>query len=528
MLHASHFERDIAIRQHILTHPSSSSSGNNKTNTAATAAAIVPILLTLSSTRTPPTPYDILYKQHIKQRYLTSLYRYSYAIIMPRWERNLDTIWREERLTGGAIREILGGVGSVLWALHNERGVVHCDLTMSNVLRWNAASNVYALTDFEGSCRSRSHRNNHHHHNHNAHSNNNHANTRCDFPGSKFSSGILPPEMVHKLDLDQTRQYNRYWRHVSDDAKDLKLLTPDDVQAITDECKVLIEDKPMLTNPNSNNKAASHPDADNDASNVIGNNNNWRSSISSALAIMSFDDLPSSLASCDSITEFSTVWDRILSHAELWEKIKPRVGPDGSIYVVKTYIDRGMSSYMEDEYSLPYDLLPPSEKIDIWSFGCLLFALCSGGPLFKVNRSDDLDEVAAYAQLESWDRKDAENAVKKVADPLAQDLLIRLLVREGDRLSSMKAVLRHPFFGSTSNLEALKILEKHEEQQLLLEETTNIPLVTAETQSKLEQSTEKHCKIVFETSDVVAPTCLMALPYQLKWSITEKRLVAPR
>jgi len=177
---------------------------------------------------------------------------------------------------------------------------------------------------------------------------------------------------------------------------------------------------------------------------------------------------------------------------------------------------------MVDEYSLQYDLLPPSEKIDVWSFGCLLLALCSGGPLFKVNRSNDLDEM-----VESWDKTDVENAVKKVADPLAQDLLIKLLVREEDRLNSMKPVLRHPFFGSTSNLEALKILEKHEEQQLLLEETTNIPLVTAETQSKLEQSTEKHCKIVFETSDVVAPTCLMALPYQLKWSITENRLVAP-
>ena len=516
------FDRDVSIRKHLQSLQST---------------AIVPILATYCAYGT--TAEDALYKQHIRQRYMTSLYRYPYAMVLPRAEKNLDVIWREERLSGGAVRDVLSTIGSQLLSLH-EMGIVHCDVVPSNLLRM-VPGNAMLLTDFDAACWLR--RNNV---STNPNANANHASSsngnstmmmQYYYPGYQSSGGVCPPEMIDRLDLDQTRQYNRYWRHVSDDAKDLKLLTPDDVTAISDQVRVLMEDAPVLgggnsSAPDDHRFIHSHQDMMDDgvsrsmSQSMNTYENGWQESISSALAIMSFDDLPRSLAECRSVEEFSTVWDRILSNAELWEKIRPRIGKDGNIYVIKTY-HAGVDGD-ENLYSLPYDLLPPSEKIDIWAFGCLMFQLCSGGPLFKVNRSMDLgDEPSSYATLSHWDNDRAEHCIKRVSDPLAQDLLMKLLVREDDRLASMKAVLRHPFFGSTSNLEALKILEKHEEQQLLLEETTTIPLLTSTTLEKFEHSTEKHSKIVFETGDVVAPTCLMALPYQLKWDIRSERLVAP-
>jgi len=508
MLNELDYRRDVAIRQHL----SNVSCKNHHLSTPH-----IPLLATFDALHgTAPT--DRLYARHIKQRYMTSLYRYNFAIVMPRGEKNLEQIWREERLGGGAIRELLSQIGTLILELHSA-GVVHCDLSPTNIIRHGNGS--YSITDFDAACFLDAKKST--------------GDAGRFFPGSKFSSSILPPEMLSKLDVDQTWQYNRYWRRVSDDAKDLKLLTPDDVQAITDEIKVLIEDAPMLSSSNVNGKSSSS------SSRNLNHQNNWKESISSALAIMTFDDLPSSLSTCcNTMEEFSHAWDRILHNAELWEKIKPRTGNDGSIYVVKTY-----NGTLNEVYSLPYDLLPPNEQIDIWSFGCLVFQLCSGGPLFKTNRIHDLDDVFSYKELEDWNKDRAEHAIRRVSDPLAKDLLLKLLREDSDdaceggaggaavagdsyRFGSMKYVLRHPFFGSTSNLEALKILEKHEEQQLLLEETTTIPLLTSQTLMKLEHSTERHCKIVFETEDVVAPTCLVALPYQLKLDISDgERLIAP-
>lgn len=90
-------------------------------------------------------------------------------------------------------------------------------------------------------------------------------------------------------------------------------------------------------------------------------------------------------------------------------------------------------------------------------------------------------------------------------------------MQEEERPSSIDKILKHLFFGlSSGRQEAQKILEKYEEQQLMLEETTLISKMTTETRRILDCSCEKQSKIVFEEEIIVVPTCLIILLYQLK------------
>jgi len=116
---------------------------------------------------------------------------------------------------------------------------------------------------------------------------------------------------------------------------------------------------------------------------------------------------------------------------------------------------------------------------------------------------------------------------ENIEDPLAHDLLMHLLVPQKDRLASMDVVLKHPFFGPSSSQDAQRILEKHEEQQLMLDETIIVTKMTTATQRRIENSMEKHIKVVFDEEKVVVPTCLVVLPYKLEWNESDKAMVAP-
>jgi hypothetical protein len=71
----------------------------------------------------------------------------------------------------------------------------------------------------------------------------------------------------------------------------------------------------------------------------------------------------------------------------------------------------------------------PSTSIDVWGFGILLFALCAGGSLFHLGFDGDLCSTLDFAELYDWNRHKAERAMRdKIEDPLAQDLLMQILV----------------------------------------------------------------------------------------------------
>ena len=399
-------------------------------------------------------------------------------------------------------------------------GVIHGDLKMANVVRFRKR---LALIDLDSACSSRPEN----------------PMDRKLMGGSshKFSSGVLPPEMIEKIDLrsnvQQLYQYEKYWSDVSDDSKDLKLLTPDDIQTITSVVRSLLAKteaaKNMGSSANSLRVNMNEPLAG------LEDPQDWKDILSLALITISFEDLPECLSLCKSLDQFSKVWTRLQANHKLWEKVRPQISADGNFaYVVKSFCDsqdpcdeRQLDTVL-DVSTLPYDLLKPSQKIDIWAFGVLLFSLCSGGPLFHSSFDGGLKDATSYEKLYKWNKVTADKIMdEKIEDPLAQDLLLKLLVPETERLENMAQVLKHPFFGPPSAIDAQRILERFEERQLIEEETVIINVMTNKSKQKMELATEKFCKIVFEEEKIIIPTSFIVLPYELKWNLSKNCTETP-
>ncbi|CAJ1935074.1 unnamed protein product [Cylindrotheca closterium] len=126
---------------------------------------------------------------------------YSSVLVMPYGDRNLDTIFRSERPGPVAVRNLMGEIGEALLHLH-EKGIVHGDIKMLNAVRSN---HRLLLIDLDASRKV------------------------GEYIGSKFSSGVLPPEMIYELKT--RKELNVYVNYVqqgatSDDEKNkTKVLT---------------------------------------------------------------------------------------------------------------------------------------------------------------------------------------------------------------------------------------------------------------------------------------------------------------
>ena len=116
---------------------------------------------------------------------------YKYAIIMPAADRSLEAIYTSEQPDSVRVRTMMKEIAEALHNCHvNE--VIHCDLKMLNVVRVNGHMK---LIDFDAACKRGS--------------------SAC----SKFSSGVLPPEMFHKLaNAEEERKLEVYWSSFPSDA----------------------------------------------------------------------------------------------------------------------------------------------------------------------------------------------------------------------------------------------------------------------------------------------------------------------
>jgi hypothetical protein len=370
----------------------------------------------------------------------------------------------------------------------------------------------------------------------------------------KVASSMLPPEVIGKIDLSENsidlQKHEIYWGHVHDDAIDLDLLNPDDIRAISRAIKSLQDQIEVLKSSRSSSSAnirsSLNPKVDNPE-------DCWRDKVSEALDSISTDDLPISLSSCQTFQDFTAVWTRLKTNQILWSRIRPRLSPDGKCaYVVKFYND--MENTRKSKVELPYDIVQSSNQIDVWGFGVLLFSLCSRSTLFHQTLDGDLQGTKAYEQLHNWNSDFAKFKIKSaIKNPIAQDLLLKILTRKEERMPSMTAVLRHPFFGPWSSPAARKILEDCDDQLLIGEsssedasseafsspsdEMESILLPTANIPSPTSQesaphfnhiSMEKICKIVFARLDEIkVPTGFIILPYKLEWNDTRHIYEAP-
>ncbi|CAJ1935161.1 unnamed protein product [Cylindrotheca closterium] len=126
---------------------------------------------------------------------------YRSVLVMPYGDRNLDTIFRSERPAPIAVRNLMTEIGEALLHLH-EKDIVHGDIKMLNAVRTNRR---LLLIDLDASTKV------------------------GDYIGSKFSSGVLPPEMIHELktrkELDLYENYVEQGRNSEDEKDKRKVLT---------------------------------------------------------------------------------------------------------------------------------------------------------------------------------------------------------------------------------------------------------------------------------------------------------------
>ena len=224
------------------------------------------------------------------------------------------------------------------------------------------------------------------------------------------------------------------------------------------------------------------------------------------------------------------------------EKIEPYIDPEnGEAYILKCSCQ--LNSEMESLLPvLPYDLVKPSESIDIWSFGVELFKLCSGGTtLFQANMRTR--HTSFYKSIAKWDIDTAESLIyKHIKDIIAQDLLLHILVPSKEREDlDMATILSHPFFTKPDDLpaslrmylqemkdkrkEESELRKKQVEEQKAREKedewvknrTLTVNRLTIDSQMKMLYSTSELIKEAFNCreSAPVVPYCHIILPYKL-------------
>ena len=133
-------------------------------------------------------------KSNSGDRYL-DLGDYKYAIVMPFADRNLDNIFRSERPDEVQIRVLAKQLAEAIEHVHS-KGLIHGDLKLQNVVRFGGRLRLIDLDaaaeiDSFAGAKSKS------------------------FAGLKFSSGVLPPEMIAKLTVKECQRFEDYFKGVN-------------------------------------------------------------------------------------------------------------------------------------------------------------------------------------------------------------------------------------------------------------------------------------------------------------------------
>ncbi|CAJ1940910.1 unnamed protein product [Cylindrotheca closterium] len=274
---------------------------------------------------------------------------YCNVLVMPYGERNLDTIFRSERLDILTIQTLMKEIGKAVAHLHKQ-GLIHGDLKMLNVIRINGHM---VLIDMDAS-----------------------AKIGEDFAGEKYSSGVIPPEMIYQLaNYKEKEKYVSYFQDQNKEEQQKRA--------------------PKFTT----------------RSPKIG------------YAVKSF-----------------------LGHDETTTFEDPETGNT----VPKT------KRMVTSKGNLPmFEVVGADSSFDVWSFGVLLYTLCSKHTLFQVNTDDDIFDGNSMRELYHWGQDDLEVESileNSIQDDAAKNLLKKILKRNPKDRPSMNEILLDPFFtGETTD-----------------------------------------------------------------------------
>lgn len=138
---------------------------------------------------------------------------------------------------------------------------------------------------------------------------------------------------------------------------------------------------------------------------------------------------------------------------------------DGRAYVVKNYFLPPESSTKELLPPLPFDTISSNFSFDTYAFGLMVFHLCAGKSLFSTDpRSQRLLDAS---KVVPYDTDFVLGMIySEVQDPLAQDLLIMLLLSPPDdqRTPDMATILMHPFFCETASEDVCNLTLKRKSE----------------------------------------------------------------
>lgn len=245
-------------------------------------------------------------------------------------------------------------------------------------------------------------------------------------------------------------------------------------------------------------------------------------------------------------------------YQEYWRVVKEKLGVSVDETVISPHRDAvtggscvirchlvATDESMRDLPPLPYQLVPARETSDLWSFGLIVFTLCSNGrPLFPTNlRSGQLLD---YGQIVNWDASMAASLIyEHVRDPLAQDFLLLVLSSYEERSSlNMEALLSHPFL-SKKDLSALSVQRAidlrsseclahkrrtdkeviyHSEEGWQRERTVNISCWDFTLQSRIQYSSSELIRNLLAANASIPriPYAFIMLPYKLARGKTGK------
>eukprot|EP00984_Skeletonema_dohrnii_P019489 scaffold9323_cov74-Skeletonema_dohrnii-CCMP3373.AAC.3 len=122
-----------------------------------------------------------------------------HAFVMEAGDRNLLQMFYQEQPKSNAVREILRQVFKAVEHLHKEK-LMHGDIKMLNVVRFRI-DNGLRLIDLDASAKIVPP-----------------GGEEDSFAGAKFSSAILPPELIERIETkEKLEKFNEYWVGVDDD-----------------------------------------------------------------------------------------------------------------------------------------------------------------------------------------------------------------------------------------------------------------------------------------------------------------------
>ena len=227
-------------------------------------------------------------------------------------------------------------------------------------------------------------------------------------------------------------------------------------------------------------------------------------------------------------SQFDAYWaDLKDKDPELWSKVQPKNSKQGKQYVVKTFRTGGEDGTprVPIKNGLPYQLLPASASLDMWSLGVMLYLLLTKENLVPVTRDDDFLSGTGMGYIFDWDDQKRRESLSKVNDPAANDLLSQLLSPDAIKRSNPRQLLdEHPFFnpkpGDTKVQEKLdaiqadiaKVREEQDKQTTLL---LIIKDLSTENKIELLHTREALMKGIFEATEVKTPTTFIVLSEEL-------------